>query len=158
MILTPLRIFDCEIGSRIRLHLSKHRIVDYSGTPLINIYNPPPFFFLSVSDPIRTDLQPTSWELLCPFTIINFLCLSLCVVSGLSLGSGAEAEEGPLAGASHPAALYCIWQRAVWSSAAQPAPFHTSSPLWWRCLPHAQRCLPHVRLHWCPRGAVKFLI
>ncbi len=91
MILTPLRIFDCEIGSRIRLHLSKHRIVDYSGTPLINIYNLPPFFFLSVSDPIRTDLQPTSWELLCPFTIINFLCLSLCVVSGLSLGSGCRS-------------------------------------------------------------------
>ncbi len=40
-----------------------------------------------VSDPIRTDLQPTRWELLCPFTVINFLFhLSLCsiwTVSGL---------------------------------------------------------------------------
>ncbi len=34
MIITPLRIFDCEIGSRIRLLLSKHRIFDYSGSPL----------------------------------------------------------------------------------------------------------------------------
>lgn len=44
--------------------------------------SPPPL----VSDPIRTDLQPTSWELLCPFTVINFLFVSLCsiwTVSGL---------------------------------------------------------------------------
>ncbi len=33
MIITPPRIFDCEIGRRIRF-LSKHRIVDYLWSPL----------------------------------------------------------------------------------------------------------------------------
>ncbi len=34
MILTP-REYSTEIGSRIRLLLSKHRIVEYSGSPLL---------------------------------------------------------------------------------------------------------------------------
>ncbi len=32
--MAPLWIFDCEIGSRIRLLLSKHQNIDYSGSPL----------------------------------------------------------------------------------------------------------------------------
>ncbi len=34
--LTPMWIFDCEIGRRIGLLLSKHRIVDYARSPLVS--------------------------------------------------------------------------------------------------------------------------
>lgn len=68
------------------------------------------------------------------------------------MGSGAEAEEGSLAGASHPEAVHCLWQCVVWGSAAQPASFHSSSSIW-RCgLPHAPCRVPHVWLHRCSRG------
>lgn len=49
----------------------------------------------------------------CSIFLLNECPLCLSVVFGLSLGPGAEAEEGPLAGASHSAALYCIRQCAV---------------------------------------------
>lgn len=91
------------------------------------------------------------------YNLLTSLVLSCpLVVSGLSMGSGAEAEEGSLAGASHPEAVHRIWQCAMWGSAAQPAPFHSSSSLWWCGLPHAPRCFPHVRLHRCSWGTESY--
>lgn len=77
-------------------------------------------------------------------------------VPGLSLGPDSEAKERPLAGAPHPSPLHCFWQRAVWGPAAQPAPLHPSGTHAWRAVSHAPSCVPHVRLHWCPRGTLWF--
>lgn len=78
--------------------------------------------------------------------------LVLCSVPGLSLGPDPEVKERPLAGAPHPSPLHCFWQRAVRGPAAQPAPLHPSRTHAWHTVPHAPSCLPHVWLHWCPRG------
>lgn len=74
-------------------------------------------------------------------------------VPGLPLGSDSEAKERPLAGASHPSSVHRLRQRAVWGSATQPATLHPTGPHA-RCpVPDAPGRLPHVRLHWCSRGA-----
>lgn len=73
----------------------------------------------------------------------NFLLLFL-LVPGLSLGSDPEAEEGPLAGAPHPAPLHRLRQCAVRGPAAQPAPLHPAGTHA-RCpVPNAPGRLPHV--------------
>lgn len=65
-------------------------------------------------------------------------------VPGLSVGPDPEAEEGPLAGAPHPAPIHRLRQRAVRGPAAQLAALHSAGTHARRPVPNAPSCLPNV--------------